>query len=83
MQIVDIGIAAKTRVEPTLTALLFYNEKELAERWGVSRRWLKNMRRNRRSIPYHRFGRSIRYEVTVVRHYEEIMFYIPPVESYR
>jgi len=47
------------------------NEKQLAERWGVSARTLHAARVKGTGVPFVRIGRSVRYRLEDVLAYEQ------------
>jgi hypothetical protein len=50
---------------------LFMNEKQLAERWGVSAGTLANLRSAKIGPPYIKINKSVRYPVAAVEEYEQ------------
>jgi Helix-turn-helix domain len=53
------------------SALLRLNEKQLAERWGVSVRTLQAARVKGNGVPFIRIGRAVRYRIEDVLAYEQ------------
>ncbi len=62
---------AKSDDAPLNTKLAYWAEGQVANRLGVSVQWLRQERARGTSIPFHRFGRSIKYKIADVLAYEE------------
>jgi hypothetical protein len=50
---------------------LFMNERQLAERWGVSMGTLANLRSAKSGPPYIKINKSVRYPVAAIEEYEQ------------
>lgn len=48
----------------------YLDEKQVAFRLGVSKKWLQKMRRIGGGIPFHKFGASVRYAMTDILDFE-------------
>jgi hypothetical protein len=48
----------------------YLNEHELADRLGMTVKWLQKMRLLGGGIPFHRFGRAVRYSIEDIERYE-------------
>jgi hypothetical protein len=48
----------------------YLNEHELAERFGMTVKWLQKMRLLGGGIPFYRFGRAVRYSIEDIEQYE-------------
>lgn len=53
------------------TKLAYWAEGQVANRLGVSVQWLRKQRAMGTGIPFHKFGRSIRYRIDDVLSYED------------
>ncbi len=67
---VDLGSPISTWT-PRDSGLPRLNEKQLAERWGVSARTLQAARVKGTGVPFVRIGRSVRYRLEDVLAYEQ------------
>jgi hypothetical protein len=47
-----------------------FNQRELADRWGISHRSLERWRWKRRGPPYVKIGNHVRYELSAIEAYE-------------
>lgn len=47
------------------------DERQVAERLGVSTKWLQKMRYVGGGIPYRKFGRVVRYSLSAIMDFEE------------
>jgi len=45
---------------------LYLSPKEVEEQYGLSEKWLTNMRYEKRGIPYYKIGRKVLYKKTDV-----------------
>ena len=50
---------------------IFYNQEELAERWGMSPRTLENWRAKGEGPTYIKIGGQVRYKYESIKKYEE------------
>lgn len=55
---------------------IYFTEKELARRWGISHRTLQRWRSDNNGLPYTKFGRHVRYPLSVIQEFEEKHIYI-------
>lgn len=64
----DLGLQRST--VPS-TKLAYWTEGQVANRLGQSVAWLRVQRAKGRFIPFHRFGRNIKYKILDVLDFEE------------
>ncbi len=61
----------KSYETPLNTEPAYWSEGQVANRLGLSVQWLRQERARGKSIPYRKFGRSIKYKIADVLDYEE------------